>query len=113
MNGAAETPWNWCPTCKQAVDLPEPCFDGSECKCHGCGTTYVATAYDDESWELEPREPHQWFPFGTGKQDTRKCLQCGWRRMRKAVDTARVPGPASDAEYKAAWDALVKLGVDP
>lgn len=34
---------------------------------------------DDAASEATPREPHQWFPYGTGRQDTRKCLQCGAR----------------------------------
>ncbi len=51
----SEKPWNWCPKCEQDVqdDMRIGEFrDGSEGTCVGCGTVYVAIAFQDGSWGL-------------------------------------------------------------
>jgi len=47
-------PWNWCKICQQLVDLPQPCFDGTEVDCRGCGIVYVATEFEDMGFSLLP-----------------------------------------------------------
>lgn len=54
---AAQTPWNWCPKCKDTVDddmRTGEFRDGSEGTCRGCGTVYVGPA-EQRGWHAVVR----------------------------------------------------------
>ena len=44
-------PWNWCPTCAQAIDIDDETHEGNEVRCWGCRAWYVVT-HDGERFGL-------------------------------------------------------------
>lgn len=55
-----DRPWNWCPTCKQTIDIEDDDSEGGEVRCIGCRAWYVVCCEGDGKgkWWLEAREDH-------------------------------------------------------
>lgn len=60
--------WNRCPRCRELVDVPDPCFDGTEVTC--CSVRLVVVEREDGSFSLEA-EPDA---------ERRECDFCGEER---------------------------------
>lgn len=63
VGAALVKPWNTCIKrgCGQLVDLPDPCFDGSEVRC-GCGRLYVVVEFTGGTHGLNivrPQKPRR------------------------------------------------------